>query len=271
MSIISHKIKSNLKKRVIPVILFLNYQIVKSRRFEDHRIFGNLEQTISVFNHRNVDEIVILDIGASKQGGGVNTGALEILSRNSTMPIAYGGGIQTLDEIERCLSAGCDKVVINSECIKNPEFIHKASKAFGAQCIVASVDYIAQGQGDWKVFSHSGLNAEHLKLEDFIIQLVEMGAGELLITSVDHEGAMEGYDEVILNKIASKINIPILINGGCGHPRHMVEVLKLGAAGSCAGSIFYYSEFGYKDIKKYLFSHGINIRQIEPLLDIEDC
>ena len=254
--------KTNLKKRVIPVILFLNYQIVKSRRFEDYRIFGNLEQTICVFNHRAVDEIVILDIGASKQGGGVDLEVLKILSRNSMLPIAYGGGIQTLNEIEKCLSAGCDKIVINSEGIRNPEFIHKASKVFGSQCIVTSVDYTGEAGENCKVFSHSGLNTGHLRVEDFIVQLAEMGAGEMLITNIGHDGTMKGYDKVILNKIASRINVPILINGGCGHPKHMAEVLNSGAEGCCAGSIFYYSEFGYRDIKNYLSSHGINIRMV---------
>ncbi len=252
--------KSGLKKRVIPVILFYNYQIVKSREFKDYRIFGNLEQTIAVFNQRKVDELVILDIGASKQKTGVNLMVLKTLSRNSIMPLTYGGGIHTIDEIQQCLSAGCDKVVINSECIQNPDFITKAANTFGSQCIVASIDYTTHGKKQWKVFSHSELPTDHLKAETHAQRLAEIGAGELLITSVDHDGQMEGYDHDLLRSIMGKVNIPILVNGGCGHPQHIAEILKTGASGGCASSVFYYSEFGYKDIKTYLQKENIQVR-----------
>ena len=133
--------QTNLKARVIPTILFKNYQIVKSRSFDNYRTVGNLEQTVDVFRRRKVDELVIQDIGASQTGEGLNLRVLEIMSRHCLMPVAYGGGITKLQDIERCLLVGCDKVIINSEALRRPEFIAEASRCFGKQCIVVSVDY----------------------------------------------------------------------------------------------------------------------------------
>ena len=149
---------SNLKKRVIPIILVKDYQVVKSRNFKDFRIFGNLEQTITVFNTRNVDEIVILDIDASKKKLKVNLEYLNILSKNNIMPLSYGG-INSIEDIELCLKHGCDKIVLNTKAIQNIEFVKKASDIFGSQCITCSIDYKVKNN-NLKIFSHSGLNTD---------------------------------------------------------------------------------------------------------------
>lgn len=252
---------SNLKNRVIPIILFYNYLIVKSKTFGDYRVFGNLEQTISVFNQRKVDELIILDIGASKQEIGVNLDVLKILSRSSLMPIGYGGGITKLDDIQKCLAAGCDKVVINTACIRNSAFINEAANAYGSQCIVASVDYCLNAQEkNWTLFSHASGDIEPRDIIEYINHLIELGAGEIILTSVDNDGRMNGYEISLIKSIIQNVNIPLLINGGCGHPDHMREAFDAGASACCASSIFYYTEFGYRDIKTLLRQSGINVR-----------
>ena len=144
---------TNLKLRVIPVILVHNMQVVKSKRFSDYRVVGNLEQTIEVFNRRKVDEIIVLDIGASKDNLGVNLNILKLISRNTLMPLSYGGGIASLKDIEKCLSSGCDKVVINSQALSNIQFIKDAVDMFGSQAIVAAVDYQLVDK-KYKIYKH---------------------------------------------------------------------------------------------------------------------
>ena len=251
--------KTNLKQRIIPVILFSNFQVLKSKNFADSRVVGSLEQTINIFNTRNVDEIIILDIDSSKKNNGVNLEVLKIISRNSTMPITYGGGISSIQDIENCLKNGCDKVSINSKSIEDIKIIEKSSRVFGKQCIVSSVDY-QKKDNLFKLYSHSNYDVSKIELFDYIIKLYEGGAGELIITSVDNDGMMAGYDTSLYSKIKDKINIPIIINGGCGKPEDLLVPLNLNVDGLALGSIFYYSKHSYLDIKKFLKDANKNIR-----------
>ena len=251
--------KTNLRQRIIPVILFSNFQVLKSKNFADSRVVGSLEQTINIFNTRNVDEIIILDIGSSKKNNGVNLEVLKIISRNSTMPITYGGGISSIQDIENCLKNGCDKVSINSKSIEDIKIIEKSSRVFGKQCIVSSVDY-QKTNNLFNLYSHSNYDVSKIELFDYIIKLYEGGAGELIITNVDNDGMMEGYDTSLYDKIKEKIDIPIIINGGCGKPEDLLVPLNLGVDGLALGSIFYYSKYSYLDIKKFLKEANKNIR-----------
>ena len=255
-----NSISTNLKKRIIPVILFSNFQVVKSREFKDYRTFGNLEQTISVFNHRNVDEIVVIDIEASKTKSGINLNVLKILSRNSIMPFSYGGGIQNIKDIEKCLKSGCDKVVINTQSLKNVKFVKEAAAVFGSQCIIISVDYKVLRKDKWEIYSHAGLQTKKIHLLKYLMELENLGAGELILTSVNHDGKMDGYDTSLFEKISKKITIPVIINGGCGIPKHMLDPLNCGASGVSAGSIFYFSQYSYQDIKDFLLKNKIQVR-----------
>lgn len=256
------ELNTNLKKRVIPIILFSNYQVVKSKEFKDYRIFGNLEQTINVFNQRNVDELIVLDIDASKKKTKINLDILKILSKNTIMPFSYGGGIQTIGDIQQCLTFGCDKVVINSQFIENIQFVTEAARVFGSQCIVASIDYNILNENNYQIFSHSGLKTDNINVKKYINDLICLGAGEIIITSVNHEGKLKGYDNSLLQNICKEVNIPILINGGCGKPDDMIEPLLLGADGVCASSIFFYTQYAYRDIKNTLYENKIKVRII---------
>jgi|MDSV01.3.fsa_nt_gb imidazole glycerol-phosphate synthase subunit HisF len=253
---------SNLKKRIIPIILVKDYQVVKSRKFGDYRVFGNLEQTINVFNNRNVDEIIILDIDASKKKQSINLEILNILSKNNIMPLSYGGGISSIEDIELCLKHGCDKIVLNTKALQNIEFVKKASDIFGSQCITCSIDYKVTNN-DLKIFSHSGLNTDRIEFLNYIELLIENGAGELIFTSVDREGEMKGFDENIFNIVVKNLDVPFLINGGCGEPKDILNVFKKSKIvdAVCASSIFFYSQYGYSDIKNFLFENHINVRK----------
>jgi cyclase len=253
--------RSNLKKRIIPIILVKDYQVVKSRNFSDYRVFGNLEQTINVFNNRNVDEIVILDIDSSKKKTGVNIEILNILSKNNIMPLAYGGGISSIKDIELCLKHGCDKVVINTQALKDINFIRKASSIYGSQCIVCSIDYKFYNK-NFQIFSHSKINTNKINLKDYISDLIINGAGEILLTSIDQDGMMSGYDENFNQIIENHKKIPIIINGGCGKPEDMLNTFEKNYVDAvCASSIFFYSQYSYSDIKNFLYQNKINVRK----------
>ena len=251
---------SNLKKRIIPIILVKDYQVVKSRQFKDFRTFGNLEQTINVFNNRNVDEIIILDIDASKKEKKINLEILSILSKNNIMPLSFGGGINSIRDIELCLKHGCDKVVINSTSIKNIQFIKEASKVFGKHCIVCSIDYKFENN-ELKIYSHSGLNTTKIKIRNFIDDLISFGAGEIILTSVNDDGMMKGFDKKLFQIVPKELEIPIIVNGGCGEPKDILEILsKDQFDATCASSIFFYTQYGYSDIKNFLLENNINVR-----------
>ena len=180
------KIKTNLKTRFIPVIQYHNSQIVKSRSFEDYRTWGNLEMTVDVFNKRRVDELIIVDTSASKNKNPVpNLFVLKILSRNCLMPISYGGGIRSLEDIESCLKHGCDKVIINTHIIQNPDFLKDAVRCFGSQCIIVSLDYKIDNEENHIIFNHSGYAKNKYSFFDYITFINEFKAGEVFLTNVE--------------------------------------------------------------------------------------
>lgn len=250
---------TNLKLRIIPQIQINNFQVVKSRKFNDYRIIGNLEQNISVFNYRKVDELIITDIGASKNSY-FNSNILRLLSKNSLMPIAYGGGIDTIEKIQECLSSGCDKVILNTVLIENPDFLKDAINFFGSQCIVASLD-LKKIKNEYLLFSHkTGKIVSETK--EILSRINEFNVGELFLTSYDLDGTMEGYDLKIINYIRRCINftMPVIINGGCSSPQDMEKAFLNGADACCASSIFNFTKYSYFDVKKYLLDKKLNVR-----------
>jgi len=244
-------------KRIIPVVLVRQYQIVKSRGFEDYRVVGNFEQTVSVYNKRKVDELLILDIEASKNNSSPSSNILNILSRDLDVPITYGGGINGIDHISECLSFGCDRVSINTALIKNPEMVKEAVSVFGSQCIVGSIDYIIKNETAF-VFDHVNHCDLNLKLSEFIDLVIALGVGEIILTNVDREGMLCGYDEQLPQYIG-KYDTPLLINGGCSKPSDIVKVISE-YQGCCASSMYLYTKYGYRDVKKELESSNIHIR-----------
>lgn len=258
---------TGLKSRIIPIIQVLNKQVVKSRQFSDERRVGNIEQTIEAYNRRHVDEIIILDSGASKQGTGVDFELIENITSRSLMPVAYGGGITSLDDISTCLALGCDKVIINHYALKQMGFVKQAMNEFGVQAIIVALDLCWSQAGELCVYDHV-TQCESELLSDYAQRLNDMGIGELFITSITHDGMMQGYDFDALALVLELMNpdSPILFNGGCGHPKHMQMLLEQNVSACCGSSIFLYSEFSYSDIKQYLQQQGCAVRSSKGLM-----
>ena len=226
---------------------------MKSRSFEDYRTWGNLEMTVDTFNKRRVDELIIIDSSASKnKTPELNTFVLNVLSRNCLMPVSFGGGIQTLKDIEACLKHGCDKVIINTIVLKKPEFLKDAVRCFGSQCIIVSVDYKMDKNNKPILFSHCKYKEHQLDFIEYIKLINSYEAGEVFLTNVDKEGWMKGLDIDIVSYVRKYLDMPILLHGGVGNPEHIYEGINSGADAVCAGSIFPFSQYGYRDIKEYL-------------------
>ncbi|HEH4506796.1 TPA: imidazole glycerol phosphate synthase subunit HisF [Campylobacter coli] len=247
-----------LKTRIIPCVLLKNSQLVKSIEFKNFRTIGHLTSTMRIYNARNVDELIILDIDASKSGE-IDFESIEDLAKECFMPLTIGGGIKSLEDIQKILNLGADKISINSKALEDPNFIAKAANRFGSQCIVCSID--VKRKGDRICVYDKGNLLEKNPLE-LALEYENQGAGELLLTSVDFEGKAQGYDLELLKIFQNKLKIPLIINGGLGKPSDAIEALNLGADALGGAYIFHFSQYTPKDIKEELAKKGFAVRVI---------
>lgn len=247
-----------LKHRVIPCVLLKDWQLVKSVQFSSFRTIGHPTATVRVYNARNVDELIVLDIDASLNDEPINTEIITDMANECFMPLTIGGGIKTLDDVRTVLNAGADKVSINSEAIKRPSFIKEIASVFGSQCVVCSID-IKKVDGLYRVFSkkYGLLDVNPL---DLAKEYEAQGAGEILLTSVDHEGTTKGYDLELLKLFSNTLSIPIIINGGMGSPEHGIEALQNNADAIAAAYIFHFTQYTPEMIKEALYKQGFAVR-----------
>lgn len=247
-----------LKHRVIPCVLLKDWQLIKSIQFSSFRTIGHPITTVRIYNTRNVDELIVLDIDASLNNEPINTEIITDMADECFMPLTIGGGIKTIDDVRTVLNAGADKVSINSEAIKRPSFIKEIASVFGSQCVVCSID-IKKVDGLYRVFSkkYGLLDVDPL---DLAKEYEAQGAGEILLTSVDHEGTTKGYDLELLKLFKDKLSIPIIINGGMGQPEHGVEAPQNGADALAAGYIFHFTQYTPDMIKEALSKQGFAAR-----------
>ncbi len=247
-----------LKYRIIPCVLLKDWQLVKSIQFDRFRTIGNPTATVRVYNSRDVDELIVLDIDASLNKEDINLEVIEDMAQECFMPLTIGGGIKSIEDIRAVLNAGADKIAINTKAIEDPSFINKAASVFGSQCIVVSIDII-QKMDAYCLFNKNlgDLNIEPLA---FAKQCEEMGAGEILLTSINHEGMQEGYNIDLLRIFAEELNIPIIVNGGAGTPEHCAKALKSGADAVAAASIFHFTQYTPDAIKAELKLKNIPVR-----------
>lgn len=248
-----------LKHRVIPCVLLKDWQLVKSINFTSFRTIGHPTSTARIYNARNVDELIVLDIDASLNDEEINEEIISDIADECFMPLTIGGGINSIDDIYTILNAGADKVSINSKALEDLEFIRKASSIFGSQCIVCSID-VKKIDNNYKVFNKKQgiLDIDPLSLAK---QYQEYGAGEILLTSVDNEGSTNGYDIELIKLFKDKLEIPIILNGGMGNPKHAVEAIENGADAVAAAYIFHFSRFTPNDIKDECQKHNILVRR----------
>ena len=249
-----------LKYRIIPCILLKDWQLVKTVNFNSFRTIGHPTSTARIYNARNVDELIVLDIDASLHVDEINTEIITDIANECFMPLTIGGGINTIEDIYKILNAGADKVAINSKALEDVEFVKKASFVFGSQCIVCSID-VKKENGVYKVFNKSKgvLDIKPLELAK---RYQEYGAGEILLTSVDNEGSTKGYNIELIKSFKNKLEIPVILNGGMGKPSDAVEAINNGADAIAAAYIFHFSQYTPNDIKEELQKNNIPTRKI---------
>ena len=247
-----------LKIRVIPVLSFNGFALVKTKQFGNPRMVGNPMQTARVYNSRNVDELAFIDIFATKQKRKLNLAVVKQVVNECFMPVTIGGGIDSIKDINDLLQIGADKVVIKSSAINNPTFINDAAKVFGSQCIVISIDVIKTVDG-LKIYYPENNNC--INAIDFIRQMESLGAGELLVNDVLNDGMMNGFDLELFKSTTSATNLPVIVCGGAGTPDHFPPLLvNKNITGLAAASIFHFTQYTPFDIKFAISKAGYPIR-----------
>jgi cyclase len=249
-----------LKNRIIPCLDVKNGRVVKGINFIDLKDAGDPVEQAKIYSDGGADEICFLDITASNENRDTIYDVVERTSKKCFVPLTVGGGIRGVDDINKLLNCGADKVSINTAAVQNPEMIIESSKKFGSQCIVVAID--AKKNGNiWEVFTHGGRNNTSLDAIEFAKKMEDSGAGELLVTSMDRDGTQIGYDNELMFKIASTVNIPVIASGGVGNLDHLADGIRLGNASAVlAASIFHYGTHSINEAKQYLNSKGIHVR-----------
>lgn len=249
-----------LAKRIIPCLDIKNGRTVKGVNFEDLRDAGDPVELARRYSQEGADELVFLDITATKEKRKTLVELVRRIALEIDIPFTVGGGIKTVEEIEELLHAGADKVSLNSAIVKDPDLINRASDAFGSQCIVAAVD--AKRSGDsWKVYIKGGSENTGIDALQWIKEVEQRGAGEILLTSMDRDGTKEGFDLELLRKVNDEVHIPVIASGGAGNSSHCVEAIKKGGADAVlAASIFHFKEVEIEELKKDLSKQSIPVR-----------
>ena len=249
-----------LTARIIPCLDVRGGRVVKGINFENIVDAGDPAEVAKRYDLEGADEICMLDIDASYQERSTTLATVEAIANQVFIPFTVGGGIKKIQDIEVLLKSGADKVSINTSAILEPKLIEDASKEFGSQCIVVAID--AKREGDlWSVFTHGGKNKTQLNAIDWAKKVEDLGAGEILMTSMDKDGTKSGYDNDLNQKLASELKIPLIASGGAGALEHLVDAIKVGKADAIlAASIFHYKEISIEKVKEVLLMNNILVR-----------
>jgi len=246
-----------LKIRIIPILTTNGFALVKTKQFANPRMVGNAVQAARIFNSRGVDELVYIDIFASKQDRKINLKTAKDVIGECFMPVGVGGGIKEIEDINNLLQIGADKVILKKQAIVNPDFIERAANFFGSQCISVSVD-VVRNENEYMIYNDLGIQ---IRLIDFVKKIQDMGAGEILLNSVDRDGMMNGFDINLVNIVQKISNIPIVVIGGGGDLEHykvLFNETDCQAVGS--SSIFHFTQYTPLDIKNELLKFGKPVR-----------
>ena len=249
-----------LKNRIIPCLDVKNGRVVKGINFVDLKDAGDPVEQARIYSDNGADEICFLDITASNENRDTIYEVVKETSKRCFVPLTVGGGVRSVDDINKLLNCGADKVSINTAAVQNPSVVIDSSKKFGSQCIVVAID-AKKNDESWEIFTHGGRNSTGIDAIDFAILMEKNGAGELLVTSMDRDGTQKGYDIDLMLSISSSVNIPVIASGGVGNLDHLAEGIKTGKASAVlAASIFHYGKYSIKEAKEYLDSKGIPVR-----------
>jgi cyclase len=249
-----------LKNRIIPCLDVKNGRVVKGINFVDLKDAGDPVEQAKIYSDGGADEICFLDITASNENRNTIYDVVEKTSKKCFVPLTVGGGVRSVEDINKLLNCGADKVSINTAAVQNSEVVLESSKKFGSQCIVVAID-AKKNLDNWEIFTHGGRNNTGIDAIEFAEKMENSGAGELLVTSMDRDGTQVGYDIELMYKISSKVNIPIIASGGVGNLDHLVDGIKLGNASAVlAASIFHYGKYSVKEAKEYLDKKNVPVR-----------
>lgn len=254
-----------LAKRIIPCLDVENGRVVKGVQFLDIRDAGDPVEVAKRYDEQGADEITFLDITATHEGRDTMVHTVEKMASQVFIPLTVGGGIRTCEDIRTMLNAGADKVSINSAAIYNPDFVREAAERFGSQCIVVAIDAkkvsVAGEANRWEIFTHGGRKPTGIDAVQWAVKMAELGAGEILLTSMDQDGVKNGYDLGVTKAISDAVNIPIIASGGVGNLQHLVDGVKIGGADAVlAASIFHFGEYSIPQAKEFMHQQGIEVR-----------
>lgn len=247
-----------LRKRVIPIVLLDGFSVLKTINFSQRRNLGSPITVVRTYNTRNVDELVLLDIDASKQGRAIDKFTIQDLARECFMPLTVGGGVRSVEDIGELLKKGADKVAINTYALQRPEFISEAAAIYGSQCIVVSVDVVETGDG-FAIYS-GGSILEDLDLIDWLTQAEKYGAGELLINNVSQDGVMSGGSVKLAALVAQAVAIPVICAGGVDSPENCAQIAGTSVSAVGVSSIFHFTDATPEDCRVAMARSGIPVR-----------
>jgi len=227
-----------MRPRVIPVLLLKGEGLVKGTRFKDYAYLGDPINAVHIFDEKEVDELIFLDITATRENRVPGLEYIAGIADECYMPFAVGGGIRNVEQIRALLHAGAEKVSINSAAVEQPDLITEAANLFGSQSVVVSIDVKKGRENSYHVYTHAGTKKTQLDPVQWAIRAAELGAGEILLTSIDHDGTMNGYDLNLVQKVSQAVTVPVIACGGAGRVEHFAEVMRHGASAVAAGSMF---------------------------------
>jgi cyclase len=250
-----------LKKRIIPKFLIRGGRLVKLRRFdENQREAGNPVSTAKVYDSYGIDELIIVDIDATAESRIINSAIIERVAEEVFIPFTVGGGVTSLAGIEALLKAGADKVAINSAALADPGFITRAASRFGDQCIVASIDYREEADGAKRVFARGGHQASGMDAAEWALRMQDAHAGEILLTSIDRDGMMNGYDLDLIGRLADRLDVPLIASSGAGSLADCKAALDAGASAITISSMFIFTDHSPIKVRTYLATNGVSVR-----------
>ncbi|QJD28612.1 imidazole glycerol phosphate synthase subunit HisF [Methylococcus geothermalis] len=253
-----------LAKRIIPCLDVDNGRVVKGVRFVDIRDAGDPVEIARRYDREGADELAFLDITASADDRETMVHVVEQVAGEVFIPLTVGGGIRTLEDIRRMLNAGADKVSINTAAVFNPEFVREAAERFGSQCIVVAIDakQVSENPPRWEIFTHGGRKPTGLDAVPWARRMVELGAGEILLTSMDRDGTRAGFDLGLTRAISDAVSVPVIASGGVGNLQHLADGILQGRADAVlAASIFHFAEYSIGQAKDFMAAQGIEVRR----------
>jgi imidazole glycerol-phosphate synthase subunit HisF len=250
-----------LAKRIIPCLDVTRGRVVKGVNFVQLRDAGDPVEIARRYDEQGADELTFLDITASSDDRGILFRIIEQVAEQVFIPLTVGGGVRAVEDVRNLLNAGADKVSINTSAVTNPQLVQDAASRYGSQCIVVAIDAKQVEPGRWEVFTHGGRRATGLNAVEWAKKMQGLGAGEILLTSMDRDGQKTGFDLQLTRVVTDALSIPVIASGGVGNLQHLVDGIRIGGADAVlAASIFHYGEYTVEQAKRYMAEHGIEVR-----------